>query len=88
MFSAGNILKGGGMVAALGLATGLAFLPGNMVDAAAGAVFGWLPEEQRGGACAVTSSSSCACCCVLIVLLVVVMVMRGGGGGNGGNGGN
>ena len=65
----------GGVVAMAGLFTGLTFLPEAMVDAAANALFSWLPEEQRKGACSLCSSCSCCSSVLLVVGLVVFIVM-------------
>lgn len=70
-----TILGAGGAVAAAGLFTGLAFLPEELVDAAANALFGWLPEEQRKGACSLCSSCFCCSSMLLVVGLVVFIVM-------------
>ena len=71
----GTLATVGGVVAAAGLFTGLTFLPEAMVDAAANALFSWLPEEQRKGACSLCSSCSCCSSVLLVVGLVVFIVM-------------
>lgn len=81
----GAVAKGGGVLAALSVITGLAFLPSELMNGAMDSLFFWLPEDQRPAGCV---CSSCSSSCSLLVgsgLLVLAMFMMQSGGKGGGS---
>lgn len=56
--------------------TGIAFLPGFMVDTVTDVMFGWLPEEYRPMASGACSFSACCCSCLSTILVIYMQMSK------------